>query len=260
MQPLRAPSATDATFKGEAESEGKGGVGGSKGAGGGSGDGGAAGRSIGSSDHAKSLTVGGRVYVASEYEYYPSELLLLLPSFIPCWRCVGACLDARALFTYVGERDAEGRPHGYGQWRDTQLKGEVLKGLWRHGVPIGPFISAEQGSGFGFLCVQIGFATCTSDPDEWDATRGSPIASPSALHWGIAAAETSVNGQFYRHLPQATLIVPPTAGKCSSLRSRVARTTHHVSRITYHVSRITHRVSRITYHLPRIAHHLSRII
>ena len=130
------------------------------------------------------------------------------------WRfssCLLPCCGRRHIFSYHGELDDEGRPHGIGRWRDSQSRGESLKGLWRHGVPIGPFVAAEQGAGFGFRSVQIAFATCDAKADLWDADGGGGT-KVGPLHWGVAATETSINGLYYKHLPKGRLLCGPTAG------------------------------------------------
>lgn len=145
------------------------------------------------------------------FEYYPVSWQLYLVPGLACWRPAAKALSRRrALFSYAGDLDGEGRPHGVGRWRDTQYKGESLKGLWRHGEPIGPFIASEQGTGFGFRSVQIAFATCCANAELWDATKGDGHLEVGALHWGVAATETSINGHFYSHLPEASLVIPPT--------------------------------------------------
>jgi len=142
------------------------------------------------------------------FEYSPSGVLAI-PGLTGFWARELLrkfnIVDRPAMFTYAGGVDGEGRPHGFGKWRDTQIKGETLKGLWQHGVPIGPFESTEQGTRFGFICVQIGFVTCCADAQDWDEHHGARIAM-GPLHWGVAASETSINGSFYQHLPNATII------------------------------------------------------
>ena len=98
------------------------------------------------------------------------------------------------------------------RWRDSQSKGESLKGLWKHGKPIGPFAASEQGSGFGFRSVQIAFATCDKEAFRWDENRGATMTvHPDGLHWGVASTETSISGSYYRHLPESTILKGPSA-------------------------------------------------
>ena len=149
----------------------------------------------------------------NHFNYVPAEpqgLRLFWPCSLWCGR--------EATFSYVGEQDADGRPHGMGRWTDSEYHGECLKGFWRHGIPVGPFRSVEQGSGYGLSSVRIGFGSCTSETD-WQKTNMMPTSAP--LRMGLAAVEASTNGQFYRHLPSATLLQPPNDG--ASFASRSAR-------------------------------------
>ena len=155
-----------------------------------------------------------------KFSYQTSELPIILP-IVSCFRCrtlrgcCCACLNHRAIFSYTGGIDEQGRPHGIGRWRDTQGKGETLKGMWRHGVPVGPFVASEQGSGFGFRNVQIGFATCCAEAAKWNEDSGCNTEC-GELQWGVAATETSINGHFYRHLPQSTLLQGPNPERSAS--------------------------------------------
>ncbi len=153
-----------------------------------------------------------------KYEYSPSELPIILP-FCSSWKIFNSC-SRRAIFSYAGTLDSEGRPHGIGRWRDTQGKGETLKGLWVHGKPMGPFAASEQGSGFGFRSVQIGFATCCGKAslsvlaDDWDQWSAHCKDFDGELKWGIAATETSINGHFYKHLPESVFVeLPGSSGR-----------------------------------------------
>ena len=139
------------------------------------------------------------------YKYCPAEPQGVRP-FWPFSLCCGR----NAIFSYVGELDAQGRPHGLGQWTDSEYHGECLKGYWRHGVLVGPFRSVEQGSGYGLSSVRIGFASCSTESD-WGRTNLVPTSSP--LRWGVSAVEASTNGQFYRHLPSAEILKGPVSGK-----------------------------------------------
>lgn len=133
--------------------------------------------------------------VTYQFQYTPSSL----PIIVPFWNCSWlSSLVGGGLFSYSGELDEHGRPHGFGRWRDSQRKGETLKGLWRRGVPIGPFVASEQGNGYGFRCVQIGFATCCADAQEW--RMGGCSTQLGELQWGIAATETVIDSPSTTHL------------------------------------------------------------
>lgn len=141
----------------------------------------------------------------------------------PLWSLRQLWSSRQAAFGYVGEVDEEGRPHGFGRWVDSEPYGESLKGYWRRGVPVGPFLAAEQRSGNGFRSVRIGFATNTVNVD-WSRLHtlglGLVAGRPQAgeLRWGVAAVETSINGSFYRHLPDARLVSGPSAAPKGSAR------------------------------------------
>ena len=68
------------------------------------------------------------------------------------------CYGHNAAFEYVGELDERGRPHGWGRWCDSQFHGESLKGYWERGLPVGPYKSVINGSGYGCRCFRIGAA------------------------------------------------------------------------------------------------------
>lgn len=77
-----------------------------------------------------------------KYSYSPTESPIIIPllnTFV-----TARYFTRRAICTFSGDLDERGRPHGFGSWRDTQGKGETLKGFWRHGVPVGPFVASEQ--------------------------------------------------------------------------------------------------------------------
>eukprot|EP01071_Lankesteria_metandrocarpae_P009780 Lankesteria_metandrocarpae@DN5247_c0_g1_i1.p1 len=42
--------------------------------------------------------------------------------------------DATNWVTYVGQLDDEGRPHGFGYWKQDVTHGEPLVGYWKHGL------------------------------------------------------------------------------------------------------------------------------
>ena len=85
----------------------------------------------------------GGCYGLWRYTYNPQ--VLLTPDFF-LFLCCGSLRICT--FTYEGEVDAQGRPHGFGRWSDSEPHGETLKGTWAKGRPVGPFIASETGSGF----------------------------------------------------------------------------------------------------------------
>eukprot|EP00668_Euglena_longa_P000044 GGOE01000054.1.p1 GENE.GGOE01000054.1~~GGOE01000054.1.p1 ORF type:complete len:893 (+),score=256.80 GGOE01000054.1:92-2680(+) len=113
-------------------------------------------------------------------------------------------IRSRHTCQYRGELNAEGRPHGWGQWIDDSSHGERLNGWWEDGLPRGPFVSREYRSGYAFNCVRVGFAMARQDP--WDATWFFPKRAP--LRVGVAAVECSTSGRFFRFFPASQIVYP----------------------------------------------------
>lgn len=91
----------------------------------------------------------------------------------------------RVVVSYCGGLDAQGQPHGFGIWSDSSFHGEQLRGQWEHGVPIGPFQSQEQGSGYCFVNLRIAFCHNRGEPRN-DEVLTIPKHSVDGLHWGVA--------------------------------------------------------------------------
>eukprot|EP00993_Chasmostoma_nieuportense_P004248 NODE_492_length_2153_cov_32.290721_g456_i0.p1 GENE.NODE_492_length_2153_cov_32.290721_g456_i0~~NODE_492_length_2153_cov_32.290721_g456_i0.p1 ORF type:complete len:701 (+),score=192.58 NODE_492_length_2153_cov_32.290721_g456_i0:278-2104(+) len=106
---------------------------------------------------------------------------------------------------YKGGLDAQNRPHGWGQWLDDSFNGESLRGLWSHGVPIGPFQTREYGSSSAFTCLRVGFATCRED--QWKQSAFFP--KPAPLEIGVASVECCISGSFFHSFPLVRLVLPP---------------------------------------------------
>ncbi|CAM9171667.1 unnamed protein product [Phaeothamnion confervicola] len=119
-------------------------------------------------------------------------------------------------FSYEGGLDAEGRPHGGGQWEELAINGERLRGWWRHGRPVGPFRSSEKGTGFAFHGVRVGFVRNIYEEEKTAQNRSVLEKKMAAsafwpkrieggkLAYGVASVECSVSGKFFRHLPQVS--------------------------------------------------------
>ncbi|KAI9030503.1 hypothetical protein DFJ74DRAFT_702796 [Hyaloraphidium curvatum] len=113
----------------------------------------------------------------------------------------------RNLVVYRGMCDDEGRPHAFGEWRDDSTAGECLQGYWSHGLPVGPFVSRESGTGNAFSAMRCGFArNCAGGWKEirWFPQRGEGLA------YGLAVTECSIAGAFFSKLPATQLLIPPT--------------------------------------------------
>ncbi|KAI9008646.1 hypothetical protein DFJ74DRAFT_688198 [Hyaloraphidium curvatum] len=111
-------------------------------------------------------------------------------------------------FSYRGSIGTDGKPHGFGEWKDDAFSGECLAGWWEDGFPVGPFRSRETGTGNAFKCIRIGFVSNSSKP--WDNPTFIPERNANGLSWGFATVECSVAGSFFTNLPEAKMIIAPT--------------------------------------------------
>ena len=50
-------------------------------------------------------------------------------------------LNSNSNFSYIGEVDDMGRPHGFGTYKDFNRDSEVLCGNWVNGIPTAPYTS-----------------------------------------------------------------------------------------------------------------------
>ena len=113
---------------------------------------------------------------------------------------------------YKGEVNERGLPHGMGHWTDGDFHGEHLCGLFREGVPVGPFTSAEQGTNFTFTNVRIGIVQCRAE-QEWGQKKWTP--AHRELQFGIGGVTACTSGIFYTHFPIPQQITPLlTAAQC----------------------------------------------
>ena len=92
-------------------------------------------------------------------------------------------------FSYVGQVNERNEPHGFGKFTSEWKTGEVLTGLWKNGMPIGPFKSREYATGYSFQRVRIGF--CTSDAAKF---AKSSVKRSGTLRFGVAGVESSATG------------------------------------------------------------------
>ncbi|EER02134.1 hypothetical protein Pmar_PMAR028513 [Perkinsus marinus ATCC 50983] len=103
----------------------------------------------------------------------------------------------RNICNYHGDVDSEGRPHGFGVWTDDSRHGEILRGVWMRGLPMGPFVSREFSSGSVSVCRRI----------LWASTRAEP---GNECSYGVASVECSVSGYFFNHLPKVKELLTST--------------------------------------------------
>jgi len=131
----------------------------------------------------------------------------------------GRC-SRRYMCRYVGEVHGEtGLPHGRGVWSDDSYNGEVLTGRWDNGKPVAPFDSRQYGGkGNTFAAVQLAFFMASDDTFEANKLKPTNDLPPRC---GVVGVECSIAGDFYSHLPEASLLVGPqtdgeglTIGQC----------------------------------------------
>ncbi|EEQ97409.1 hypothetical protein Pmar_PMAR029132 [Perkinsus marinus ATCC 50983] len=114
----------------------------------------------------------------------------------------------RNICNYHGDVDSEGRPHGFGVWTDDSRHGEILRGVWMRGLPMGPFVSREFSSGSVSVCRRI----------LWASTRAEPGITwkyifphrKDECSYGVASVECSVSGYFFNHLPKVKELLTST--------------------------------------------------
>ena len=106
---------------------------------------------------------------------------------------------------YVGDvHPTTHLPHGRGIWSDNAYDGEVLTGVWHQGHPVGPFTARLYG-GVGSMFQSLRIAFFMGNDDTFTENQAIPtnVLPPRC---GVAAVECSVAGDFYSHLPKATLV------------------------------------------------------
>eukprot|EP01114_Cavostelium_apophysatum_P013880 TRINITY_DN3461_c0_g1_i1.p1 TRINITY_DN3461_c0_g1~~TRINITY_DN3461_c0_g1_i1.p1 ORF type:complete len:706 (+),score=141.48 TRINITY_DN3461_c0_g1_i1:202-2319(+) len=99
----------------------------------------------------------------------------------------------------------DGKPDGNGIWIDTSQQGEFLQGLWANGVPVGPFVSLENGTKSMLVNLRIPFAT-NAGGRFWTERIG--------LHYGVASVESCVSGKFIKGYPKVEFILPSSRCFC----------------------------------------------
>ena len=99
-----------------------------------------------------------------------------------------------------------GKPHGYGEWKDSELNGETCGGMFSRGTPTAPFLTFEKLGQGAFRNERIGYATI-SGASANDMDSGFPrfISSDNGyngLCFGVAEVECCVSGTFYYNYPR----------------------------------------------------------
>ncbi|KAG8457470.1 hypothetical protein KFE25_003774 [Diacronema lutheri] len=126
-------------------------------------------------------------------------------SYSPPWALLWPTrLRARAVFLYNGQL-RDGRPHGFGEWRDDCARGECMRGFWQSGSPVAPFRSRLSRKGHAFEAVHVAFATARAEP--FGVVRATPQRHAfDGLRFGVCAVECSVGGDFFSALPRCELL------------------------------------------------------
>lgn len=118
-----------------------------------------------------------------------------------------------ATFTFVGQLNSYGVPHGMGSWRDNEPgSGEYLNGRWIDGLPVAPFASREQcQQGGTFAATKIGFVYLSEAAID---RRAPTVAFRDIPLYGVSSTECCISGKFYREYPDASNFLTPI-GKSS---------------------------------------------
>ena len=113
-----------------------------------------------------------------------------------------------ASFTYRGQVNAEGLPHGLGTYRDSEAGGEFIEGQWCDGLPVAPFASREQRQSGGgtFAATRIGFMYVSDAPID---VRSHSLAFRQEPLFGVSSTEGCVTGTFYAEFPNAGTMLTP---------------------------------------------------
>mmetsp|Transcript_26973 Transcript_26973/g.40956 ORF Transcript_26973/g.40956 Transcript_26973/m.40956 type:complete len:854 (+) Transcript_26973:219-2780(+) len=140
----------------------------------------------------------------------------------------GHCCTRRRACQYQGGISQEtGRPDGFGEWIDDAGNGESLIGYWRNGVPMAPFRSTVRKSGDVFNAAVLMYYHATDDTFKKNKSKPTNIL-PARM--GIASVECSVQGAFYKHVPEVRLFFDePITVKDECMESLSPSSNSHVS-------------------------------
>lgn len=111
------------------------------------------------------------------------------------------------IFRFRGSISAERFAEGWGKLSDSAPSGELLEGWFEKGLPVAPFTSAEKGRFNAWESLRVGIAGATG----LDGFLSSGTwRDPAGMSWGVAVAECSVAGRFFRNMPSGTIHIPRT--------------------------------------------------
>jgi len=92
---------------------------------------------------------------------------------------------------YEGHLDTRGRPVGFGTWIDTSYQGEFLQGIWKDGIPYGPFESMENDTRNVLVNLRIIYGSNST----------GQFLHREDLKVGVACVESCVSGNFFKGYP-----------------------------------------------------------
>ena len=129
------------------------------------------------------------------------------------------CGDYEAVNNTPSSLEVFGKPHGYGEWKDSDDCGETCGGMFLHGTPIAPCLSREKLGQGTFRNQRIGFAT-VSGGDANEIEQGWPrfISEDNGhngLCYGAAEVECCVSGTFYHNFPRTNYMLHTDPPKVS---------------------------------------------
>eukprot|EP00892_Ulva_mutabilis_P003595 jgi/Ulvmu1/1607/UM111_0036.1 len=147
-----------------------------------------------------------KAYLESQYRTSDSKLISFKGKYVDSVTC--SCTGGTAhTAIYVGGLDANGAPHGIGAWADSYKHGEVLFGLFQHGVPVAP-MRTRTNNGSSTIAYRVALLSCRTNPtDSTGSFRGSTPATP--LLAGVASVECCTCGLFYKGFPRVTWLQEP---------------------------------------------------
>lgn len=110
----------------------------------------------------------------------------------------------------------DGKPHGYGTWVDTSYQGDLLRGYWAGGYPIGPFESMEKDTRNILANLRIVYGTDSGGSSflqRFLSRITIPYISRTPLAVGVASIETCISGNFFKGYPMVNFLTGPVECK-----------------------------------------------
>ena len=112
--------------------------------------------------------------------------------------------QTKHVFRFRGGVNEQGFAEGFGKVSDSAPSGELLEGWFEDGLPAAPFSSAEKGRFNAWESMRVGIVGATGV----DGFKSSGTwRDPAGMSLGVAIAECSVAGRFFRNMPAASVAV-----------------------------------------------------